>query len=115
MAVTTKRFRPPFVVNPKNRSWNSIVPQGHAMNVREALYKLTSGTLDERLGYYYDDLYGFTGETAPPDFNMMTRLEKMQALADKRDEVQAYIDKYGELVTPKDNIPEDLSSPGTDR
>lgn len=61
---------------------------GQGLSTKEALKRLRGGTLEEKIGGYYYDEHMFDDEDDIPDFNRMTRIDKMKLLRYKQEQIK---------------------------
>ena len=52
--------------------------EGKAINAETAMLLFATGNLENKIQTYYDDAFFFPDEEIKPDFNQMTRLEKLE-------------------------------------
>ena len=85
---------------------------GKALTTRKAIERLRAGTLEEKISGYYHDAHVFPDEADIPDFNRMTRLQRLALLRKKQDQVKDLEKDLQEQIT-KQNIIKDEKSKDT--
>ena len=81
----------------KTGTGQPLVIKGQAISTRTAINMINAGTFETKLTGYYDDQFKFDNEFTVPEFNKLDRIEKLELLHKKREEVKKYQRKLEEL------------------
>lgn len=90
-----------------------ITVPGRAVDIKKQIKAIRSGSITEKIGFYYDDAYHFPGEE-PIDVSKMSYIDRLQLLYSKRTEVEQLKGQLAKDANARPEVKIDKDKDGKD-